>query len=82
MVYEAKNGAKLDLNDPSQIIDKIAFKEKKDTISIVIPKNSEDKNTTYAVTFIDFYGNESKATQVSTKADKKSNQSAMNNGSK
>ncbi|WP_369753592.1 glycoside hydrolase family 10 protein [Flavobacterium sp. WC2409] len=82
MVYEAKNGAKLDLNDPSQIIDKIAFKEKKDTISIVIPKTTEDKNTTYAVSFIDFFGNESKATQVSTKTDKKSNQSAMNNGSK
>ncbi len=38
MVYEAKNGANLDLNDPSQIIDKIAFKEKKDTINIVITK--------------------------------------------
>jgi hypothetical protein len=82
MVYEAKNGAKIDLSDPSQIIDKIAFKEKKDTISIVIPKNNLDKNNTYALSFIDFYGNESRATLVSTTSEKKTTQSASNNESR
>lgn len=82
MVYEAKNGAKIDLSNPSQIIDKIAFKEKKDTISIVIPKNNLDKNNTYALSFIDFYGNESRATLVSTTSEKKTTQSASNNESR
>jgi hypothetical protein len=29
MVYSAKDSAKLDINNPSQIVDKIAFKKKK-----------------------------------------------------
>jgi hypothetical protein len=28
MVYSAKDSAKLDINNPSQIVDKIAFEEK------------------------------------------------------
>lgn len=82
MVYEAKDGSKLDLNDPSQIIDKIAIQERKDTISVVIPKNPVNKNSTYALSFIDFYGNESKPTPVSTKIEKKSSQTELNNGNK
>jgi hypothetical protein len=59
VVYCAKNKAQIDVNDPSQIIDKIAFKEKSDTITITLPKDKLDTNTTCEITFIDFYGNES-----------------------
>jgi uncharacterized lipoprotein YddW (UPF0748 family) len=62
VVYGAKNKAKLDLNNPSQIMDKIAFKEKKDAIVITIPTKKFDGIGASAFTFIDFYGNESNAT--------------------
>lgn len=64
MVYGAKFNSKIDVNDPSQIIDKIAFKENIDTVAVVIPNYKLDKNTTCAITFIDFYGNESAPTLV------------------
>lgn len=64
MVYGAKFNSKIDVKDPSQIIDKIAFKENIDTVAIVIPTYKLDKNTTCAITFIDFYGNESEPTLV------------------
>jgi uncharacterized lipoprotein YddW (UPF0748 family) len=64
MVYGAKFNSKIDVNDPSQIIDKVAFKENIDTVSVVIPNYKLDKNTSCAITFIDFYGNESAPTLV------------------
>lgn len=64
MVYGAKFNSKIDVNDPSQIIDKIAFKENIDTVAVVIPNYKLDKNTCCAITFIDFYGNESAPTLV------------------
>ena len=64
MVYGAKFNSKIDVNDPSQIIDKIAFKENIDTVAVVIPNYKLDKNTSCAITFIDFYGNESEPTLV------------------
>ncbi|MBC5836745.1 glycoside hydrolase family 10 protein [Flavobacterium muglaense] len=82
VVYEAKNGANLNLNDASQIIDKIAIKETKDTINIVIKKNTEDKKNRYALTYIDYYGNESMATPVTIKPEKKPTQTEIKNESK
>jgi hypothetical protein len=79
LVYAAKNSEKIDVNDPSQIFDKIAFKEKKDSISIVIKKNNTEKNTSYALSFIDFYGNESSATLLKTIAETKTTKSSLNN---
>ena len=64
MVYGAKFNSKIDIKDPSQIIDKIAFKENIDTVAVVIPNYKLDKNTSCAITFIDFYGNESEPTLV------------------
>jgi uncharacterized lipoprotein YddW (UPF0748 family) len=64
MIYGAKFNSKIDVNDPSQIIDKIAFKDNIDTVEVVIPTYKLDKNTTCAITFIDFYGNESDPTLV------------------
>jgi len=52
------------VNDPSQIIDKIPFNEKNDAVEVVIPTCKLDKNNSCAITFIDFYGNESEATLV------------------
>lgn len=62
MVYRAKSASKIDVNNPSQIIDKIAFKEKSDNIKLRIPLNKLEKNSICAITFVDFYGNESEAT--------------------
>nr|WP_315166174.1 family 10 glycosylhydrolase [uncultured Flavobacterium sp.] len=64
MVYGAKFNSKINVNDPSQILDKIAFKDNVDTVEVVIPTYKLDKNTTCAITFIDFYGNESDPTLV------------------
>ena len=64
VIYGAKFNTKIDVNDASQIIDKIAFQENNNTIEIVIPAYKLDKNTTCAITFIDFYGNESEPTEV------------------
>jgi hypothetical protein len=64
MVYRAKKSFKIDVNNPSQIIDKITLVEKCDTFKVTIPVKKEDENNTCAITFIDFYGNESEATIV------------------
>ena len=62
MVYRAKKTFKIDVNNPSQIIDKITLAEKCDTFNVTIPIRKEDENNSCAITFIDFYGNESEAT--------------------
>ncbi len=64
MVYAAQFSTKVDVNDPSQIMDKIAFNEKNEAVAVVIPNQKLDQNNSCAITFIDFYGNESEATIV------------------
>lgn len=64
MVYGNGPATKVDINDPSQIIDKIPFNEKNDAVEVVIPTCKLDNNNNCAVTFIDFYGNESEPTLV------------------
>ncbi|NRT16663.1 uncharacterized lipoprotein YddW (UPF0748 family) [Flavobacterium sp. 28A] len=64
LLYAAKDSLKLNTNNPSQIINKIAFKEKANSINLVIPSDQLEKNTTYAVSFIDFFGNESLPTTL------------------
>ena len=64
MVYGAIGNSKIDINDPKQIIEKIAFMDKNNSVDIVIPTNKLDKNNCCAITFIDFFGNESDATLV------------------
>ena len=64
MVYGSKNDTIIDVNNPSQIIEKIAFKDKNNALDIEIPTLKLDKNNNCAITFIDFYGNESAATLV------------------
>jgi hypothetical protein len=64
VVYEAKKTTKIDVNNPKQIIDKITLAEKCDSFDITIPIKKGDENYTCAITFVDFYGNESEATIV------------------
>ncbi|MEZ7505358.1 glycoside hydrolase family 10 protein [Flavobacterium sp. Arc2] len=78
MVYGAKDSSKLDINNPSQIVDKIAFKEQKDSISIKIQKSLLEKNNIYAITFIDYYGNESEAVLLNKTTETKTIQSTLN----
>lgn len=79
LVYGSKNSEKIDVNNPSQIIDKIAFKEKKDSISIVIKRKKLEINNSYALSFIDFYGNESEATLLKTIPETTTPKSSLNN---
>jgi len=78
LVYGAKDSSKLDVNNPSQIIDKIAFKEKKDSISIKIQKSLLEKNNICAISFIDYYGNESQAVLLNKTTETKTIQSSLN----
>ena len=67
MVYGSNSTTTIDVNDPSQIIDKIPFQEKSNAVEIIIPTCKLDKNNSCAITFIDFYGNESQPTLVNFK---------------
>ena len=64
VVYGASFNAKVDVKDATQIVDKIAYKTNDDTVEVTIPAYKVDKNTKYAVTFIDYFGNESEPTEV------------------
>ena len=64
MVYAAKFNSNIDIKDASQIVDKVAYRLNSDTVEVIIPAYQVDKNTKYAITFIDYYGNESEATEV------------------
>lgn len=62
IVYGSTNKNLINVNDPSQIIDKIAFKETQDSIAVKIPKLYLEKHNNCALTFVDYFGNESQAT--------------------
>lgn len=64
IVYGSNATTTIDINDPSQIIEKIPFQEKSNAIEVIIPTSKLDKNNSCAITFIDFYGNESQPTLV------------------
>jgi uncharacterized lipoprotein YddW (UPF0748 family) len=64
MVYRAKRASKIDINDPSQIIDKITLGTNNDLILVTIPTQKDKENSSYAFTYVDYYGNESSPTIV------------------
>jgi hypothetical protein len=76
MVYSAKDSAKLDINNPSQIVDKIAFEQRK-IASASLFHSDFRKNTNCAITYIDYYGNESKATILTENTETKTPQSPV-----
>ena len=73
IVYRAKKASKIDVNDPSQIVEKINLTEKSNVIKICVPMKKSDESNTCAITFIDFYGNESAATTVNLTPETKIN---------
>jgi hypothetical protein len=73
MIYRAKKTSKIDVNNPSQIIDKITLAEKCDSFKVTIPIKKADENNSCAITFIDYYGNESEATIVNLTKETKIN---------
>ncbi len=52
--------SKIDLQEASQIMKKYFVDPKATIINFSIPLSDIDKNKAFALTFIDFYGNESK----------------------
>ncbi|TDD95102.1 glycoside hydrolase family 10 protein [Flavobacterium cellulosilyticum] len=60
VVYGSKKTIKIDIKDPSQIVDKIVF----EGTPICIPTTKMGDMTNCALTFIDYYGNESASTIV------------------
>lgn len=59
IVYSAQNKMKLDLADPSQIVEKVFIDAKNESIKYSITKDKLHNAKKVAFTFIDFYGNES-----------------------
>jgi uncharacterized lipoprotein YddW (UPF0748 family) len=64
VIYTAKNKAKIDLNDPCQIIEKIAFNQDRESNWFIIPALKFDSVSASAITFIDVFGNESNPTII------------------
>jgi len=64
VIYAAKIKSKIDLNDPSQIIEKIAFDGTGDSNTITIEASKLESYSASAVTFVDVFGNESNPTNV------------------
>jgi len=62
MVYGATHKNQIDITNPSQIIDKIHIANSSDSITVDIPKLYLEKHNNCALTFIDYFGNESQAT--------------------
>ena len=60
VVYGAQNGVKLNTNDASQMMDKIVFNQNPITIPLQNLKNCN----ALAISFIDYFGNESESTIV------------------
>lgn len=64
VIYAAKTKSKIDLNDPSQIIDKLLFNQNTETNCFVIPAEKLESFNASAITFVDVYGNESDPTSI------------------
>ncbi len=64
MVYRAKKNFDNDVNNPSQIIQKINVAQKCETITVNMSEKTTDENNSCAITFVDYFGNESEPTTV------------------
>jgi uncharacterized lipoprotein YddW (UPF0748 family) len=64
VVYGAKDVSKIDLNDPSQILEKIAVKIENEVFTIQVPSYKLIGNKAIAFTFVDYYANESPETII------------------
>jgi uncharacterized lipoprotein YddW (UPF0748 family) len=73
VVYSANDHAKLDCNDPSQIVEKVFIDAKSESIPFSISKDKLNNAKKMAFTFIDFYGNESIPEIINTNTEIKPN---------
>jgi len=64
VVYAAKNAAKINIKDPSQIIEKIAVTEENGLYNIEVPEYKMIGKNAFAFTFVDYYANESPETII------------------
>lgn len=64
LVYGAKRDSKINLEDASQIMIKYFVDPNSELINFSIPLSNLEKNKAFALTFIDFFGNESKETII------------------
>ena len=67
VLYGGESTSKIDINDPSKIIDKITVCETNGTIQFSIPAEKMNQYKACAVTFIDYYANESTPTSIDLK---------------
>ncbi|MCC9071293.1 family 10 glycosylhydrolase [Flavobacterium sp. F-65] len=67
VVYGAESEAKIDINDPSQIIDKLTVHEIDGSIYFVLSEKTMKRYKACAITFIDYYANESTPTIIDLK---------------
>ncbi|MBW4361005.1 glycoside hydrolase family 10 protein [Flavobacterium taihuense] len=64
VVYGAKDVSKINTNDASQILDKIAVTEENGAFNIEVPDYKMIGKTAFAFTFVDYYANESPETII------------------
>ncbi|HSD07143.1 MAG TPA: hypothetical protein VLC96_07800, partial [Flavobacterium sp.] len=64
VVYAAKNSAKININDATQIIEKIAVVEDNNQFNIEVPVYKMADKKSLAFTFVDYYANESPQTVI------------------
>jgi hypothetical protein len=64
MVYGAKDVSKININDASQILDKIAVTEENEAFNIEVADYKMIGKTAFAFTFVDYYANESPETII------------------
>ena len=67
VIYGGENISKVDINDPSKIIDKVAVNQYDGTILFSIPAEKMNQYKACAVTFIDYFANESTPTFIDLK---------------
>ena len=69
VVYTAKDVTKINTNDASQILNKIAVTEDDQGFSIEVPNYKMIGKTAFAFTFVDYYANESPETIIDLKVE-------------
>jgi len=67
VIYGGENVSNVDINDPSKIVDKIAVNQYDGTIVFSIPAEKMKQYKACAVTFIDYFANESTPTAIDLK---------------
>ncbi|HKO77220.1 MAG TPA: family 10 glycosylhydrolase [Flavobacterium sp.] len=73
VVYGANDASKININDASQILDKIAVIEENEGFSIEVPEYKMIGKKAFAFTFVDYYANESPETIIDLQVETQTN---------